>query len=134
MTRISKCSGVSCGNSSIARDARRRSGGPPDPLGEWGLRLPKRPPISSDTSRRLRRLAHPTPLQSAEDSMQVSRRDFLRLTANAGAGTAIGGGGGGGGGMEPAGGRAEGVGDKDAETTTRTFASWPGGVARLIPT
>src|SRR5207244_8269676 len=55
-TRISKCSGVSFGNSSIARDARRRADGPPDPLEKWGLRLPKRPPISSGTSGRLRRL------------------------------------------------------------------------------
>src|SRR5256886_13723488 len=89
--------------------ARRRADGPPDPLEKWGLRLPKRPPISSGTSGRLRRLAHPTPLQSAEDSMQVSRRDFLRLTANAGAGTAIGGVGWGGGAPAPGPARAAGA-------------------------
>src|SRR3989454_11563591 len=134
MTRIPKCSGVGGGNSSIARDASRRSGGPPDPLGEWGLRLPRRPPISCDTSRRLRRLAHPTPLQSAEDSMQVSRRDFLRLTANAGAGTAIGGLVGLGVTLAPATARAQELRIKDAKTTPSICPFCSVGCATLIHT
>src|SRR5207244_5714541 len=131
-TRISKCSGVSFGNSSIARDARRRAVGPPDPLEKWGLRLPKRPPISSGTSGRLRRLAHPTPLQSAEDSMQVSRREFLRLTANAGAGTAIGGMVGRGAAVAAATARAQGRRVKDGESTPAIRPSRSGGRAPLI--
>src|SRR3989441_11156228 len=52
-----------------------------------GLRPPKAILISSLPTG----FAHATPLLSGEDRMQVSRRDFVRLTASAGAGTAIGG-------------------------------------------
>src|SRR3989475_10819 len=54
---------------------------------------------------------------SGEDSMQVSRRDFLQLTASAGAGTAIGGLVGLGVTLAPAMARAQELRIKDAKTT-----------------
>src|SRR3989475_6396808 len=56
---------------------------------------------------------------SGEDSMQVSRRDFLQLTASAGAGTAIGGLVGLGVTLAPATARAQELRIKDAKTTPR---------------
>src|SRR2546422_10318844 len=61
--------------------------------------------------------AHATPLLSGEDRMQVSRRDFVRLTASAGAGTAIGGVVGVGAALAPAAGRAPGLRVTGAKTT-----------------
>src|SRR2546430_13523684 len=61
-----------------------------------------------------------THLSSAEERMLVGRRDFLRLTASAGAGTAIGGLVGLGGTLAPAVGRGHELRVQDAKTTPRT--------------
>src|SRR2546422_11620323 len=72
------------------------------------------------------------PLSSGEDSMQVSRRDFLQLTASAGAGTAIGGLVGLGVTLAPATARAQGPRIKDAKTTPGIFPLCSVGCAPLI--
>src|SRR5437867_13158728 len=71
---------------------------------------------------------------SGEDSMQVSRRDFLQLTASAGAGTAIGGLVGLGVTLAPAAARAQELRIKDAKTTPSICPFCSVGCATLIHT
>src|SRR5437762_2084578 len=71
---------------------------------------------------------------SAEESMQVSRRDFLRLTASGGAGTAIGGLVGLGVTLAPATARAQELRIKDAKTTPSICPFCSVGCATLIHT
>src|SRR5439155_3652144 len=76
----------------------------------------------------------PNPSSSGEDSMQVSRRDFLRLTASGGAGTAIGGLVGLGVTLAPATARAQELRIKDAKTTPSICPFCSVGCATLIHT
>src|SRR3989442_2782503 len=77
-------------------------------------------------------LAHATPLLRGEDRMQVSRRDFVRLTASAGAGTAIGGMVGVGGRPAPAAARGQELPVQDGKTTPSNLPFRSGGCAPLI--
>src|SRR5437773_6714377 len=149
-TRISKCSGVSSGSSSMrglyassagaaSPGVRRRK--PCRPLGaeRWGCA--PRDALYIMTQRRvgsrrpsLRASRIQAPLLSAEDQMQVTRRDFLRLTASAGAGTAVGGLVGLGVSLAPAAARAQELRIKDAKTTPSICPFCSVGCATLIHT
>src|SRR3989442_587276 len=102
----------------------------PTPTASQGLRPPKMPPISCGRS--ASRARHP--LLARGDDMQVGRRDFFRLTASAGAGTAIGGLVGLGVTLAPAEARAQELRIKDAKTTPSICPFCSVGCATLIHT
>src|SRR5207247_3037900 len=86
------------------------------------------------SSRPPARLTHLTPHLIGEDRMQVSRRDFVRLTASAGAGTAIGGMVGLGVTLAPAAARAQELRITGAKTTPSICPFCSVGSATLLPT